>query len=113
MPHSVDPIPDDLPTQVRLTVLGYDAELDQTHPGWRTHQPFPHLGYEAAARTKWLLKRRELLLHREGGRPAPRDWTVLVVPDPTGRKCFVVPQDPAHTARPEREITSEPPRVRP
>lgn len=111
MPHS-DPIPDDLPTATRLVVLGYDAELDELHPGWRHREPFPHLDYAPLARVKWLLKRRELLLFRKDGRPAPRDWTVKVIPDPRNpRRCFVVPEDPSTVAPVERVITTEPARV--
>lgn len=118
MPHSVPDIPDDLPDAHRATVLGYDAELDALHPGWRRRVPFGHLDYPELARAKWLLKRRELLLNREGPpgstRPAPRDWTVRVVPCPGDpRRCFVVPVDPRATRAVEREITTEPPSVRP
>lgn len=114
--HPVPPIPDDLPDAARRMVLAYDGELDELHAGWRQREPFGALPLGHLARVKWLLKRRELLLFRvgseESSRPAPRDWTVKIVPSPSDpRQCFAVPVDPATVAPALREITTEPPRV--
>ena len=116
--HPVPPIPDDLPDTVRAVVLAYDGELDELHPDWRQRAPFGALPLNALARVKWLLKRRELLLYREGSetssRPAPRNWIVKIVPSPADpRQCFAVPVDPASMAPQLRTITTEPPRVTP
>lgn len=114
MPHS-DPIPDDLPDRYRAVVLAYDGELDQIHPGWRRKQPFGELEYDDLARVKWLLKRRELLLHRRltgpgQSVPAPRDWTVKILPTPADpRQCFALPIDPQASVHTRRDVTDEPP----
>lgn len=93
-----------------LTVPQIEAELDQLWPLWdalidrsngvRTKgEPFNALDYPALARTKWLLKRRLLLL-----RGMPRHG-VLVVQD--GRKkhsgkCYAHPVPPCVDGSPAR-----------
>jgi hypothetical protein len=106
--------PPDTPPAVAALVLAYEAELDQVHPGWREYEPFGHLDYDALARVKWLLKRRQLLLHREaapGGktRASPRDWKVQIIPSPNNpRMCFAHPIIPQAV---RRSITTDPPPV--
>ena len=111
------PPPADTPPAVAELVLAYENELDALHPGWRRYEPFAHFDYDSLARVKWLLKRRQLLLHREWtagrngsaptSRAAPRDWKVRIIPSPKSpRMCF------AHPVIPEavrRTMTDQPP----
>lgn len=119
--HGREPIegppPADTPPEVAKLVLAYEDELDRLHAGWRRYEPFAHLDYDSLARVKWLLKRRQLLLHREWipgrngmpavSRAAPRDWKVRIIPSPKSpRMCF------AHPVIPEafrRAVTDDPP----
>jgi hypothetical protein len=108
------PPPADTPAEVVALVTAYEGELDAAHPGWRRYEPFGHLEYDALARVKWLLKRRQLLLTRTplpngGSRATPRDWKVQIIPSPTNpRMCFAHPIIPKPA---RREMTTEPPPV--
>jgi hypothetical protein len=94
------------------TVRGYEAELDALWPPWRDPDAkvrrFKQLEYDTLARLKWLLKRRDLLLHQDHGIATPRDWVVKIVPSRSNsRMCFAHPIIPAASVH--REVTSEPP----
>ena len=101
----------ELPPVLLARLDALEAELDTIHTGWRSDdvklRRFSHFDYDRMARTKWLLKWRSLLLHRDEGRSAPlADWTVIVVPGGSSKTaCFAhaIPPD----ARP-RHATTEP-----
>ena len=96
-------------------VRDYERELDAVHPKWRSEKRqerrFDHFPVERLERVKWLLLRRQLLLHQEHGQPVPRDWEVRLVRDRMNQaKVMAVPTLPA-TPQPRAEIGGEPPPV--
>lgn len=81
-------------------VLSYETELDALHPKWRLapskEASFDHLPLDYKKRIKWLLKRRDLLLHTTGGVSDPRDWQVQVTESLKKRTaCFAHPVPPS------------------
>ena len=100
------------PLDIIPRIVALEVELDEIHPGWRTFLRFDIVEYNRKARIKWLLKRHELLTHREQGIPAPRDWDVLIVRD-TRRKdqCYAHPVLPPVDSSPA--VTREPAKVSP
>jgi hypothetical protein len=73
----------DFPSYIIDKITSHETELDGIWPGWRQKERFDHTDYALKARIKWLLKRLALLTSRdEAGRPAPKDWDVLVVKAP-------------------------------
>lgn len=89
-----------------LSIVQLEAELDVLHPTWDAvlprengvkakGTPFNELPYARLARTKWVLKRRLLLLQ---GRD---DWGVLVTQDRRHpNKCYAHPVPPMKDGTP-------------
>lgn len=87
----------DLPVYIVDKINAHEAELDAIWPNWRQKERFDHVDYALKARIKWLLKRLSLLTSRdEAGRPAPKDWDVLIVKDRRNpSQCYAHPVIPA------------------
>lgn len=96
----------------RDKIQAIESELDtiwhkgRARGGWRSKEPFDKVEPKLKARIKWLLKRRDCLLHG-------RDWEVeIVTPDPRrpGR-CFAVAIEPRTVAPPASTTDPESPVV--
>lgn len=96
----------DFPLWAQKLIREYQYELDILCPEWRVPRRITGRGPDELMRIKWLLKRHMLLTNRDGDRPAPRDWAVIVASSKKGM-CFAHSIDPA-SSNTAPEVTREP-----
>ena len=81
-----------LPPAFQKRIKELEGELDRIHPGWRDTRRearrFDDKPPEQIYRIKWVLKRRDLLLHGH-------DWAVLMTRSVGGKMWYAHPMNPA------------------